>query len=91
MSSPCPPAPHSGASTTTLTAVAARRRRLGDLRRFSRPVRVIFGARDRYLNPRVARSFAALFPDCELHLLDSAGHYVQVDEPQQVADLIAGE
>jgi pimeloyl-ACP methyl ester carboxylesterase len=74
-----------------LTAVGARRRRIGDLRRFSRPVRVIFGVRDRYLNPRVARNFAALFPDCELHLLDSAGHYVQVDEPERVANLIAGE
>ena len=51
---------------------------------------MIFGARDRYLNPRVARQFAALFPHAELHLLDGAGHYVQVDRPQQVADLIVG-
>jgi len=61
------------------------------MRRFSRPVRVIFGARDRYLNPRVARNFAALFPHSELHLLDGAGHYVQVGQPERVADLIAGE
>ena len=73
-----------------LPAVAARRRRIGDLRRFGRPVRVIFGARDRYLNPRVARNFAALFPNSQLHLLDGAGHYVQVDQPEQVAGLIAG-
>ena len=68
-----------------------RRRRIGDIRRFAPPVRVIFGARDRTLNPRVARNFAALFPNSELHLLDGAGHYVQVDQPQQVADLIARE
>jgi pimeloyl-ACP methyl ester carboxylesterase len=73
-----------------LGAVLARRRRIPDLRRFGPPVRVIFGARDRYLNPRVARNFAALFPHSELHLIDGAGHYVQVDQPQQVADLIAG-
>jgi len=73
-----------------LGAVLARRRRIGDLRRFGPPVRVIFGARDRYLNPHVARNFAALFPHSELHLIDGAGHYVQVDQPQQVADLIAG-
>jgi haloalkane dehalogenase len=73
-----------------LGAVLARRRRIGDMRRFGPPVRVIFGARDRYLNPRVARNFAALFPHSELHLIDGAGHYVQVDQPQQVADLIAG-
>jgi pimeloyl-ACP methyl ester carboxylesterase len=74
-----------------LTAVASRRRRIGDMRRYSRPVRVIFGARDRYLNPRVARNFAALFPNSELHLLGGAGHYVQVDQPERVADLIVGE
>jgi len=74
-----------------LGTVLTRRRRIPELRRFSQPVRVIFGARDRYLNPRVARNFAALFPNSELHLLDRAGHYVQVDQPQQVADLIVGE
>jgi pimeloyl-ACP methyl ester carboxylesterase len=73
-----------------LGAVLARRRRIGEMRRFGPPVKVIFGARDRYLNPRVARNFAALFPHSELHLIDGAGHYVQVDQPQQVADLIEG-
>ncbi len=73
-----------------LGAVLARRRRIGDMRRFGPPVKVIFGARDRYLNPRVARNFAALFPHSELHLIDGAGHYVQVDQPQQVAGFIAG-
>src|SRR5262245_11461359 len=74
-----------------LTAVGGRRRRMREMRRFSPPVRVIFGARDRYLNPRVARSFAELFPNSELHLLDNGGHYVQVDEPKRVADLILGD
>jgi haloalkane dehalogenase len=68
--------------------VLSRRRRTGQLRRFTPPVKVIFGARDRYLNPRVARNFSALFPHSELYLLGGAGHYVQVDQPDQVADLI---
>ena len=72
-----------------LGAVLTRRRRIPDLRRFGPPVKVIFGDRDRYLNPHVAQNFAALFPHSELHLIDGAGHYVQVDQPQQVADLIA--
>ena len=72
-----------------LGTVLRRRRRVADLRRFDQPVRVIFGARDKYLNPRVAHRFAALFPNSELHLIASAGHYVQVDEPARVADLIA--
>jgi len=74
-----------------LGTVLTRRRRIPQLRRFAPPVRVIFGARDRALNPRVAKNLAALFPNSELHLLNSAGHFVQVDQPQQVADLIAGE
>lgn len=74
-----------------LGTVLTRRRRIPQLRRFGQPVRVIFGAEDRYLNPRVARNFAALFPDSALRLLDGAGHYVQVDKPQQVADLIVSE
>ena len=74
-----------------LGAVFTRRRRIPQLRRFARPVQIIFGARDRSLNPRVARNLAALFPCSELHLLDDAGHFVQVDQPQQVADLITAE
>src|SRR5215467_13900280 len=73
-----------------LGAVLTRRRRIPQLRRFARPVRIIFGARDQTLNPRIARNFAALFPHSDLHLLDDAGHFVQVDEPQRVADLILG-
>jgi pimeloyl-ACP methyl ester carboxylesterase len=41
--------------------------------------------------PRVARNFTALFPSSELHLLDDAGHFVQVDQPRRVADLIAAK
>jgi haloalkane dehalogenase len=73
-----------------LGTVLTRRRRIQQLRRFARPVRIIFGARDRTLNPRVARNFAALFPHSDLHLLEGAGHFVQVDQPQEVADLIVG-
>jgi pimeloyl-ACP methyl ester carboxylesterase len=72
------------------TAVLARRLRLPQMRRFQPPVRVIFGASDRYLNPRVAARFAALFPNAEMHLLSGAGHYVQVDQPQRVAELMLG-
>jgi pimeloyl-ACP methyl ester carboxylesterase len=74
-----------------LGMVLTRRRRIPELRHFAPPVRVIFGARDRTLNPRVAKNFASLFPNSELHLLDGAGHFVQVDQPQEVADLIAGD
>jgi haloalkane dehalogenase len=58
------------------------------LREFTRPVRIVFGAADPYLNARVARRFHQLLSTSELFLLDGARHYVQLDEPQQVARLI---
>jgi pimeloyl-ACP methyl ester carboxylesterase len=71
-----------------LPTMASRTANVPRLRRFDRPVRVVFGAADPYLNRRVARQFHALFPTSELSLLEGARHYVQMDEPQQVAQLI---
>jgi haloalkane dehalogenase len=73
-----------------MATVLTRRLRIPQMRRFQPPVKVIFGAADRYLNPRVAARFAALFPNAEMHLLSGAGHYVQVDQPQRVAELMFG-
>ena len=71
-----------------LGAVLSRRRRIPQMRRFAPPVRIVFGARDRALNPRVAMNFAQLFPHSDVHLLPDAGHYVQVDDARQVAEHI---
>jgi haloalkane dehalogenase len=56
--------------------------------RFTRPVRIVFGAADPYLNRRVARRLHELLPTSELFLLPGARHYVPMDEPQQLARLI---
>jgi haloalkane dehalogenase len=69
---------------TTIT----RRRRFAEMRSFTRPVRVIFGAADPYLNARVARRFHRLFSSSELVLLPNARHYVQIDDPGEVARLL---
>jgi len=58
------------------------------LREFARPVRIIFGASDPYLNRGVAQSFHELFPTSDLFLLPNARHFVQMDEPEEVARLI---
>jgi haloalkane dehalogenase len=71
-----------------LSTVFSRRRQRPRLRTFPRPVRIVFGAADPYLNVRVARAFHKEFPHSELFLIPKARHYVQVDEPQQVAELI---
>jgi haloalkane dehalogenase len=66
----------------------SRARRTSQLRAFERPVRIVFGSDDPYLNTHVARRFARLFPAAELKLIDGARHYVQVDEPEVVAGTI---
>jgi haloalkane dehalogenase len=70
------------------STLMSRRAEIPRLRRFSRPVRIVFGAADPYLNRRVAKRFHELLPTSELFLLPGARHYVQMDEPQEVARLI---
>lgn len=71
-----------------LPTAISRRRMIPKMRTFTRPVRIIFGDADPYLNKRVARKFHGLFPTSELFLLPGARHYVQIDEPEEVARLI---
>jgi haloalkane dehalogenase len=71
-----------------LSTVSSRTKMLPKLREFRRPVRIIFGDADPYLNKGVAQSFQGLFPMSELFLLPGAGHFVQMDEPAEVARLI---
>ncbi len=55
---------------------------------FKKPVTIIFGADDPYLNPGVARQFQRLFVRSSLHLIDNAGHYVQLDRADEVARIM---
>ena len=71
-----------------LFTVRDRTKRIPQMKAFSRPVRIIFGASDPYLNVGVARRFHELFPTSELFPLPGAHHYVQIDEPEQVAHLL---
>lgn len=58
------------------------------MKEFKRPVRIIFGEADPYLNKGVARTFHEMFPTSDLFLLSGARHFVQMDEPEEVARLI---
>jgi haloalkane dehalogenase len=69
-------------------AIRSGTRKIPRLREFRRPVRIVFGDADPYLNAGVARRFHELFPGSELFLLPGARHFVQMDEPAQVARLI---
>jgi haloalkane dehalogenase len=71
-----------------LPAVRSRTEMIPRLREFRRPVRIIFGDADPSLNCGVARTFHELLPESELFLIPGAQHFVQLDEPEQVARLI---
>jgi pimeloyl-ACP methyl ester carboxylesterase len=71
-----------------LPTIRAGTKRVPKLREFRRPVRIIFGDADPYLNAGVARRFHELLPGSELYLVPGARHFVQMDEPAQVARLI---
>jgi pimeloyl-ACP methyl ester carboxylesterase len=70
------------------STLTSRETEIPRLRRFTRPVRVVFGDADPYLNQRVATRLHELLPTSELFLLRGARHYVQMDAPQEVARLI---
>jgi pimeloyl-ACP methyl ester carboxylesterase len=71
-----------------LGTTISRRKRFAEMRSFAQPVRIIFGAADPYLNAGVAKRFHRLFPTSKLVLLPNARHYVQIDDPVEVARLI---
>ena len=71
-----------------LRTIRAGSKSIPKLKEFNRPVRIIFGESDPYLNRGVAQKFHELLPKSDLFLLPGARHFVQMDEPQEVARLI---
>ena len=71
-----------------LPTVRSRSKMIPKLKEFGRPVRIIFGDSDPYLNKGVAQKFHEMFPTSDLFLLPGARHFVQMDEPKEVARLI---
>lgn len=64
--------------------LAANDRRLPELGKFSKPVRLIWGGLDKYLNTAVAKDIAAHCPHATLTTL-AAEHWPQFDLPDEVA------
>jgi haloalkane dehalogenase len=69
-------------------AVLANTERTGDLASFPAPIRFAFGERDEYLDPSLARSLAGLFGRSDVTLIEGAGHFPQLDAPQETASAI---
>ncbi len=62
----------------------ARRAFVPRMQQFKKPVHIIFGADDPYLNTGVAQEFKRLFSNSSIDLLAQAGHYVQLDRADEV-------
>jgi haloalkane dehalogenase len=66
----------------------ARATKLPAMQQFNKPVYVIFGADDPFLNKGVATEFKRIFPNSSLHLVEKAGHYVQLDNAGAVSSIL---
>ena len=51
---------------------------------------LVYAREDPTVPPKVGRRLAALIPDAEFHWLEHTSHFVQVDRPDRLADLLAG-
>lgn len=60
----------------------------GRLNRFTRPVRLVWGADDRCFTPALGRRVAALFDDSAFAAVPGATTFVALDAPAAVADAI---
>lgn len=77
-----------GLTATLRETIIARAAKVPEMQAFQKPVLVAFGFDDPYLNPIVAEAFATVFPNSQLKLIEHAGHYVQLDQPERVTELI---
>ena len=69
---------------TDLTRVAPH------LHRFTKPVTVVWGMRDRCFTPELGRRLAGLFPNATMIKVADAATFVALDNPGVVSDAIAG-
>ena len=56
---------------------------------FPVPLMLVYAREDPTVPPKVGRRLAALIPDAEFHWLEHTSHFVQVDRPDRLADLLA--
>jgi len=62
----------------------------GDLRRLALPVLIVRGDADVYLGSEIAARLHAEIPGSRLERIATGGHFIQEDEPDLLARLIAG-
>jgi pimeloyl-ACP methyl ester carboxylesterase len=57
---------------------------------FGKPTLIAWGRNDTFFKPRYAERLAADFPSARLEWIDNARAFVPLDQPQRLAELIAG-
>lgn len=69
--------------TSSMTDIDLR----GGIKNIRCPVTIICGERDR-VNQKAAKTLADIIPDAEYIVIPNAGHEVNMDEPQKLAEVI---
>jgi pimeloyl-ACP methyl ester carboxylesterase len=57
-------------------------------RRLDRPALVVWGELDRFMSAVQAERQRDSFPSAEVHVIAGSGHYVHIDAPERVAELV---
>jgi len=70
------------------TPASAAEHLVPGLRRLDRPALVIWGERDRFMAAEQAELQRESFPGAEVHIIEASSHYVHLDAPDRVADLV---
>jgi haloalkane dehalogenase len=71
-----------------LSTLVPRNEEVPRLRRFTVAVRIVFGTADPYPNAGCPSASTSLCPPSELFLLPGAHHYLRMDEPRMVAQVV---
>lgn len=84
--------PSSGTAFVVMTSqffaeLARNTTRMPMMEALDMPVKIIWGDRDPYFASQAARDFHSLLKNSTLNVMD-AGHWLQIDEPKQVADIM---
>ncbi len=67
----------------------ALRRWTGHARKEPLPTLILWGKVDRFLPPRLGEKLCALIPGASLEIIEGAGHFIQEDVPEVIADRAA--
>lgn len=60
------------------------------LARIAVPTLVVWGAADRVVTPQYGQAYAGLIPGARFALVANAGHYPEIEQPGQFAELVSG-